>query len=334
MKRINAIGYYGWLNFGDELFRESIQLNKKLLWGEDVVVRSFIFPIKSARQNEGLVGRSVRALEDLLGGLWGEVIAYCGGSIFEDLGGTQRLREKIFRRSRVFEAIGVSLGPWESDLAKERVLEHITSMRRVVVRDSASMVRGGDTLRLGADLAALYPMPELSIADRRGVTICVSNDSGVSAEQLADFLHPLLAIATEPITLLALNVRPVIGDVELSEAVSNLLADKGINAEVVLFTSVQQTIQIISQSCTVWSQRLHGVITAYLCGVPILALGHHSKIIDFADDISLDQSAVSELTVVSEELIIAARTSLEGEPNWGVSTTDYIQRARSAFESI
>ena len=321
-RRVHAVGFYGWDNFGDELFRAAIQRNRELLWGEGVRVRSFVAP-RWLHQDLGPVGQVTRIAEALLGALWADTVALCGGSVLEDIRGTQRIRGQLQRRGQSIEALGVSLGPWASPDARERVRAYVSSMRRVVVRDRASQVRFDGSVAVGGDLAALYPMPVIPVQERDYLTICVSRDSHASIEDVAALLSTLLADVSLPVKLLALNVRKSRGDVEWSHELRERLREVHGEIEVVAFETIDQTIDVIARSRAVWSQRLHGVIVAYLCDVPVLALSHHQKITDFARDIGLPQRFLRDSLSADGGTREAASDTLLGGTAWGVAPEAY-----------
>lgn len=333
MERINAVGYYGWGNFGDELFRAAIEQNKDLIWGPDTKIRSFVTPLRFLHQNIGPLGTLTRFTSLMIGALWADKIALCGGSLLQDVGGNQRIRRALIKNRRPFEAIGVSLGPWSNEAARLRVQDYVSQMDRVVVRDSASLFRIGTEVTEGGDLAALYQMPTVPRNEREHLTICVSNDSNTSVEDLEQFFSALLEGVEIPVKLLALNVRPKRGDVEISHELARRLRPQHPNIEVLQFQTLDQTIDIIAKSRAVWSQRLHGLIVSYLCEVPILALSHHQKIIDFAEDIHLDNSYVRKDLLVSDSMITAAEKSLAPTEvsSWSLTASEYRQKTRDAF---
>ncbi|MFJ4044409.1 polysaccharide pyruvyl transferase family protein [Microbacterium sp. NPDC089987] len=333
MKRVHAVGYYGWDNFGDELFRATVELNRELLWGPGARVRSFVTPLPWLHQNLGIIGRGTRLLETTAGMLWSNTTALCGGSVLEDVRGVERVRAAVRFGRKSIEAIGVSLGPWASLAASDRVRAYIDSMDRVVVRDQASATRLGQHsgITVGGDLAALYPMPSIPEKTRTHLTICVSNDSHSSVDDLTKLLAPLLETVDVPTRILALNVRRTHGDVELAGAIKSRLRRLGINVEVARFESVEQTIEMIAQSRAVWSQRLHGLIVAYLCGVPIIALSHHQKITDFAEDIGLPSRFFRRTLEPDSDLTRAAVESLTVPQEWRVPPAEYVESARRAL---
>lgn len=331
--RVNAVGYYGWDNFGDELFRRAVHHSRAIIWGSDVTVRSFVLPFRPVHQNLGVLGRAARVASTVLGAIWADRVALCGGSVLEDVRGTQKVRDTLARRGQMVEALGVSLGPWSSETARERVREYAATMARIVVRDQASQDRYAGAVTVGGDLAALYPMPVIPAAEREHLTLCVSNDSGATATELADFFARMLPSVTIPVKILALNTRKGKGDLELSYAVQRRLSEVHHGVEVVKFTSVDQTIDVLAHSRAVWSQRLHGIIVAYLCDVPFLALSHHQKLSDFAQHIGLPDRFVTQVLVPSDSTRAAAEETLNSGPAWAISPGDYRARTRAAFSA-
>ncbi len=332
MRRVHAVGYYGWDNFGDELFRAAIDRNRELLWGKGARVRSFVAP-RVLHQNLGPVGRATRIVEALLGAVWADTVALCGGSVLEDVRGTQRMRRRLQKRGQTVEALGVSLGPWRSPDARERVRTYIAGMRRVVVRDSASQERFPGPVVVGGDLAALYPMPIVPREERGYLTICVSRDSRASIQDVAALLSALLTNVSLPVKLLALNVRKSHGDLEWSHELRERLSEVHGDIEVHGFETIDQTIDVIARSRAVWSQRLHGVIVAYLCDVPLLALSHHQKITDFGRDVGLPQRFLHHTLTADEATREAASETLLGRTEWGVAPAAYRAATIDALRS-
>lgn len=334
MKRVHAVGFYGWGNFGDELFRAAIDLNKEQIWGEGVIVKNFVTPVDFLHQNVGPIGSTTRILELAIGSIWADTIALCGGSLLEDVRGTERLRRSLARHGKSVVGLGVSLGPWSSSHARQRVKEYVETMDTVVVRDRASMDRIGGQVVLGGDLAALYPMPITREDSRDYLTICVSRDSGSTVEELFHILSRLLPLVRMPVKLLALNVRPAHGDVELTRELRDRLSEHHPDVQSLEFESIDQTVEIISKSRSVWSQRLHGLIVAYLCKVPVLALSHHQKIADFAEHIGLSPRFVRHDLEVDDDLLSAAAESINNPTQWSLSPDTYRRLTAAAITNF
>lgn len=323
MKRVNVVGYYGWDNFGDDLFRVAVKRNRELIWGPGARVRSFVTPIRALHQNLGVVGQATRLAETLVGALWADTIALCGGSVLEDVQGNQRVRDRLLRGRRAVEALGVSLGPWKSESAMARVRGYVLQMERVVVREQASKDRIGESVAVGGDLAALYAMPTIPPDERDYLTVCISRDSGATVDELVTVLGALLPRVDIKVKFLSLNVRRGHGDIEFTRSIYSRVRHLHPEIELVKYESLDQTIDVIAHSRAVWSQRLHGIIVAYLCEVPFIALSHHQKITDFARHIGLAPRFLRESLIVDDELRAVAEDSITSSAPWTMSPTQY-----------
>ncbi|WP_336660483.1 polysaccharide pyruvyl transferase family protein [Leucobacter sp. USHLN153] len=330
--RVNAVGYYGWGNFGDELFRAVVTSHAERFWGEGAIVRTFVFPSIALRTSAGIVGRAVRAGEAIIGGLWADRVAFCGGSVLSAVSGTAALRLRWFGKRDALEAWGVSVGPFRDGDAAHEVAALLGSMRSVVVRDAKSVERSPVPVHLAGDLAALHPMPRIEESQRAGLTICPSVDAGESPNEVASAIRTLLPERhAGSITLLALNSRRNGGDVRFCEEVRRALAASGIVSRVEHFTTIEQVLRRIAHSRAVWSQRLHGLIAAYLCDVPVFVMTHHAKLDDFSADIGLRDEFVLAGVEPRAHHVSAARETLRGFRGWTVDPELYARQTKERY---
>jgi len=364
--RIQLLGYFGWGNFGDDLFRETCEAQTAALWPGGTV-RAF----ESARANfseSRFLAPARRLGTALAGALWSDTFAYCGGSVFSRLAGTSALRTRCFS-GHAFEALGVSVGPFASSRDHREVVAALREFDRVVVRDQESYDRLVGECVLGGDLASLSsrfdPVPSVTApASEQRLTICPSAAAGGSASRIvADLRTSLtdsetaLGLSSDlEITVLALNAHPRLGDGGLAAEIAAGLRDHGWNAGVVDYGRVGMTgvIEVLRGSGLVWSQRLHGAIASYLLGVPVAVIDHHEKCGAFARDIGLapqflardfaglaptagvldgrGRSSLSLGSQLSEHVVDDVECS---EPGTGLPWTrpaaDYRERARRAY---
>lgn len=330
-KRINIVGYYGWGNFGDELFRKTVTLHAETFWGKGSIARTYLLPSSRIRQSSSPIGSAIRLCEAVIGTLLSSKTVFCGGSVFSRLTRTQRLRFQVSSRRRSFEALGVSLGPWESEKDRRECVERLLAFDRVLLRDQASNSRAGTSFQVACDLAALYPMEAPTQVGPRKLTFCPSRDAGLSGEEISALLLQHRELLGSEIVLLALNSSEEHGDIPLCLEIQTILAGQNIICDIVKFENVDQTIEILANSLAVWSQRLHGLIVAYLCSVPVYAFSHHKKITDFCTEIGLPRSGVLESGTVSDANILHARSTLIGDQNWTVEPATYIAHARQLY---
>lgn len=172
-RRVQLLGYFGWGNFGDDLFRETCQDRAGILWPGSA---ARVFESPEANFSDRAFLSPLRRLgSTLVGAVWSDTFAYCGGSVFSQMAGTSALRTRLFRDHR-FEALGVSVGPFTSEDEERDVIAALHTFDRVVVRDQESVDRLDGTCVLGGDLASLSRRFELQ-PRRTGVHSNASADT-------------------------------------------------------------------------------------------------------------------------------------------------------------
>lgn len=337
-KRIQLLGYYGMGNFGDDLFVDTLLKQARRFWPNG---RATTFaPMRSSvYASIGATGKALRLVAMTAGALWADTFVYGGGSVFQNISGIPAVRHR-FMGAKKFQALGVSIGPFQTDDDARRVSQALSHFDRVVVRDVASVHHYRRLLpdrpvpAMGGDLAGLSDLLSSS-RTQPVITVCPSAAANVPRETLADQIYDAYRAtnadgAPASLQLLALSSHPTRGDEALCTALSVTLARRGIPTRVQFYRELglERTCDLLASSVAVWSQRLHGAIAAYLCGVPFLIVGHHSKCKDFAEDIGLpDVCLVAPDSSWSE----AARLTVIAPPAPRMSPDDYRRRARDVY---
>ncbi|MBE4694404.1 polysaccharide pyruvyl transferase family protein [Brevibacterium casei] len=335
--RVQLLGYFGWGNFGDDLFRETCVDRASLMWPDS---RVRVFEGRRANLSEPSPASRVRRLRTAVhGAVWSDAFAYCGGSVFSDLSGTAALRSRFFPRHS-FEALGVSVGPFSSPVDGRDVVRALRGFDRVVVRDEESLQRLDGRAEFGGDLAAL----NRRFAPGRGrtgrtqegrITICPSRAANVPAADLAEDVATALGAHDGEITVLALNSHPRLGDLDAANAVAARLHAKGAQVRVLDYgdIGIEGVIAVLRSSALVWTQRLHGAIAAYLLGVPFAIVDHHEKCGAFARDIGLsDGFLVSGFAELSPTLAVADHGPEQGRAAvWSRTPAEYRERALRTY---
>ncbi len=334
--RVQLLGYFGWENFGDDLFREVCGENAGVLW-PGARVRAF----EGAHQNFAHPRPDAalrRVLTAARGAVWANTFVYAGGSVFSELAGTAALRSRVPHRA--FEALGVSVGPFANTTAHHSVVTELKKFDRVVVRDQESFDRMGGHCALGGDLAALSSRLVPTETPRSGLVICPSRAAGVSGDTLSEALSRALGSTKPQITLLALNAHPRLGDHALAASISARLRRDGHSVRLVDYgvVGIGGVVDVLSRASLVWSQRLHGAIVAYLLNTPVAIVDHHEKCGAFARDIDLDPlflaSEFSELGDTLRTVSLDAEHSAPSHLPWGRSSDAYRTRARTAYTGV
>lgn len=321
-------GYYGMKNFGDDLFAYVAVNAAKDFWTrEKIVVVSPPLHGLSANytltpgfysdsyNKHSVLGKAVRFVNTIKSAAFNDRYVYCGGSLFSNgATGSRRYVDRI--AGTHLSAVGVSIGPFSSSLAERQVKDSLRKIEFLAVRDRRSYEVAKSfsldgKVTLAADLAGLIhrymPVDVRKITEpvaknepfdgfRIGFSPCNYNGSA-SSEQL-DFCRKFVAAVAKihamrkiEVVVICVNGHHIVGDAALSEMAVKMLSNEGIPVRLVKHESagVLGTLHEISSLNCYVSARLHGAITAYMCGVPIVIHQHHLKMVDFADDIGLSE---------------------------------------------
>ncbi len=303
-RRVHAVGAYGMGNFGDDLFTATVRQQSGKLW-PGATVRTFAPTAVGVYARSTPLGRALRVLLATVGFLWADTVAMCGGSILQDVTGVDRLRQRLLRFRR-FEALGVSVGPFDSPEAVRRVTLSLSQLSWLVVRDTRSaevfgnLVPNAPAPRVGGDLVALNESIRVHPTVAGLITVCPSAAAVSDPAELATRIQSALVAAQDAratpniVRLLALASTPASNDVPLCHDLSRRLSAAGWTVEVQTYgeMGLEGTLKSIAESSMVWSQRLHGAIVAYLTEVPFLLEGHHQKCLDFGQDVGMHPSTL------------------------------------------
>jgi polysaccharide pyruvyl transferase WcaK-like protein len=361
LPRALVVGYYGMSNYGDDLFGTVFRdEGERILPGYRVEVASAPrsagrgMPARLAASDSGL-GSMLRLTRGIAALARHRMIVLGGGSVLETLSGVRRVQHRLARFTGTrFRAIGVSIGPFAVARDRDEVVAFLSSMDRIVVRDSRSREvaeRAGLAGRtvIGGDLAALHTaratpaeqhIPAPGRTPRR-VGLALGGAAGVpaaTADALVDGLADAIEATHDParadqVALLVLNTHPVHGDDLVSARAAERLSSRGLDVTVSRHTSADVDViwSAIAGLDALVAVRLHAAITAYLTSVPFLIAGSHPKVTDFADDVGQDP----RLRVAPDDDVSAARAAVTsllsrlGIPR--VPAADYIARAEHAY---
>lgn len=354
MTKVAVAGYFGWGNFGDQLFFDTVNRRRDALWPESTTVASLTSKHLAFHARAGALGSILRALHALKMSHSADVLAYCGGSVFGDVSGIDALRRRI-RPDRV-EALGVSLGPFASSHDRAAVLEYIAGFDRLVIRDrswrllemrpsiSARLETGltatlpsGTIVEYGGDLAALSPLiNQVPAYSRDGLVVCPSAASGGNVDDLArQVLQATRELRTrgssERVRIIGLNGHPKMGDASLVRKLESALRQQGIKCETEMFPDLGLggTIAALSSAELVLSQRLHGAIVAYLSGGPFIMIDHHPKCRAFVEDVTGSDSVC--LPLAAAEITDALDAALNALGPDAMDPVHYISRAHRVY---
>jgi polysaccharide pyruvyl transferase WcaK-like protein len=316
--KISLNGYYGFANYGDDLFNLAATLGAQRWWPDhsiDVlgppvvgVAAHFCVPRWLPARlytSPGLAGKLIRLGFFVKAMLWSDVILHAGGSTFTS-GRTLRKRIERFAVEHglcKFAAMGISVGPFDDDDGEadtERLLRRFVFL---AVRDkfSLTLVEGWKMPHppvLGRDLAGVLPLllpASPPGADKvLGVSMCHveryrAGDTGLEARRNAALFEGIAEFAQRTgtkVRVFCLSCHPVSGDETISSELERHLQARGVAVEIVsTHDNMLGCWHGLAACQAVLSIRLHGAITAYLCGVPFALVEYQRKCTDFVTDI-------------------------------------------------
>ncbi|MFI8777962.1 polysaccharide pyruvyl transferase family protein [Brachybacterium paraconglomeratum] len=348
MTRIAVVGYFGWGNFGDQLFLDTVLRCRAELWPDVTEVMCLTTKNLGRHAVSGPLGAVERVLHTLRIARRADLLVHCGGSVFGDLSGVGVLRRRL-PPSRV-QALGVSIGPFPDATAQRNVVEHLRTFERVVVRDDSWSFLEGERsgteaatsspsggAEQGGDLAALSPLIAPVPSDRRaGLVVCPSSAAGADVGRLAhQVLQAQRALqqrgAPSSVHLLALNGHPRSGDEKLLRELAGALRDQHVECGTSSFLDLglERTVELLTSASLVMSQRLHGAIVAYLSGGRFLMLDHHPKCRAFVQHVSGSTALCAP--VGAEDISTALSAALDPGQSLDREPQDYIGRARRTY---
>ena len=314
MKNVIFTGYYGMKNYGDDLFGVVSAYGARTWWPqfsptilgpriagqtERFSVPTFISADRYA--SDGKAGKLIRTLCSTKELLAGGKFIFSGGSLFSS--NRSRIMDMAERISRFngkkFSAIGVSIGPFDSRESEAAVVSFLRRFEYVSVRDQASYellqsYQLDAHIAVGRDLAGLAPAlagpVEKTVSETKVIGYAPCNIGGKpeTTRHIDDlFIATVSRQQRVRVRIFSLNSHPIHGDNQRSEYVSERLKAAGIAVELIDYAErgVIGTWRDIAACDAVVSVRLHGAITAYLCGVPFILFEYHKKCSDFLDDI-------------------------------------------------
>ena len=371
--KITFNGYYGFASYGDELFNLAAALGARRWWSDHQasilgppvagVEGKFRVPgwfPPSLYTSPGLGGKLSR-LGFFAGAMLGsDLIVYAGGSTLTS-GRTIRKKIERFAAERgitKFAAIGVSVGPF-SDAGDEADAARL--LRKFIhfsVRDRRSaelLEKMGVPVKpmLGRDLAGVLPLllPENAqpaakgtVRPVLGVSVChferhFGGDTSLEERRNAALAEGVARFAKREgvlVRIFCLNTNPLSGDDALSGEMQRSLQRAGVAVEMV---SAQDNLlgcwHGLGACDAVLSVRLHGAITAYLCGVPFSLVEYHRKCADLVEDIGQPEALRIRPDCTDPLAVeqIVARLFRESELP-ALSRDDYAREAARNFTQV
>jgi polysaccharide pyruvyl transferase WcaK-like protein len=323
MKKIAFSGYYGMANYGDDLFCVASVLGAERYWPgcrsrlvcpriEDFDAQ-YSYPDRLPSQwfqYHNPVGQMVRACTLISSALSVDHLVFAGGSIFNT--GRLRIRNLVYWARKVglkYSAIGVSVGPFNTGEDEEIVREQLKSFEYISLRDQASYERvcsyGLDVeVVQSADLAGVLPgfletEKHEKASDASVVTVGFSpcrfaNSSGLDkafSDMFVEAIGGLARRTSVKVHIVCLNEHYKGGDLWLCSYVRDQLQQIGVASTTISLyrkLGILATWRLISSFDAYIGVRLHGAVSAYLCGVPFFLFEYQEKCAQFLDSVGKD----------------------------------------------
>ncbi len=321
--RITLNGYYGFANYGDELFNLTTVLAAQRWWGGhhvDIlgppvpgIAAEYRVPAwfpTALYTGPGAVGKAIRLAFCADAMLRRDLLLYAGGSTLSYGSILKKIQRIAAERNCIkFAGIGVSIGPFADAADEAEAARFLRKFTCISVRDRRSM----DHLRkmdipvkalLARDLVGALPLllPEGETMQSAGAgsarkPLGISlrdyewpdaGDTAAAARKEALFKGVERFVKRErvPVRIFCLNTHPRSGDQAMSSQLAERLTRQGAEVEVISAKDNLLGCWHGLASCSaVFTVRLHGAITAYLCGVPLVQIEYHDKCTDLMDDI-------------------------------------------------
>lgn len=360
--KVAFTGYYGFDNYGDDLFAAVCWLAAQRYWPK--IQASIIAPPgphlrgvntkvprilpKEYYNRTGALGLACRLSSMARAVIYSDMIIFGGGSVFStgSLTTIRRLQELASRHQFVrFAAIGVSYGPFLSKDDEKRCQEFLRHFEYVSVRDQASY----EALKsinlsfepvLARDLAGMLP----ALLEKRpiissqklilGVAPC--NNSGGNGWQRDVLFEAVVNFAKRTgatVRSFILNGHPVFGDEALAVDLAERLVKNDISVEIVRLNDGALNVwERIAECSLMLSVRLHGAISAYLCRIPFVLVEYHEKCAEFVKDVGQrDQLRLQYGHSGYEEVLNSLDTLYRGSSSWNVPPERYAEEALLNF---
>jgi|GEM_PF-4969278 len=318
MKKMRPLvsAWVGQGNFGDELLSYGLRLEIKRsaevdffsyyesggysLYSDGVSDNARLLNIGRPNRLLGLARRYFQSLSGY------DTFFFGGGSIFHT-SNSILWKHQLLRKARKENpslnsaAVGISLGPFPDVHAERQALAFLQELDLIHCRDSASMafaqqLAGKVRLVQGRDLAfsvkALCPQLFISrkLKGRVGLSFILDPKLG-AAEKERRFLKmqalvDFLTFSGNEVVLVGLYTGAKYSDDRLHDRLFSSAKNKSLIRILHYKGDVPEIISCISSCSFYISMRLHGLITAFLSGVPFFALSSHSKVVEFCGSVA------------------------------------------------
>lgn len=363
-KKILFTGYYGFDNFGDDLFSLAcVQGLQDSEFTDDFAILAppikgisarFIVPerLRSTYTGQGLVGKLLRLTFMIYGCLRYDEVVLSGGSVVASKSSHRMRRvQSWLARLKICQlsAIGISVGPFDSEQDRDDARAFLNLLRHVSVRDDASYhnckaLGITSNLHLHGDLAGCLHLERIDRPEQAqrvlGVSICryeslIGGDIEPEQQRLRAIFSGVSDFASEhdyAVSVLVLNSNESVGDIGASKALAENLTQCGIPTRLVDYDCPIASLDEIANCSLFLSIRLHGGIAAYLLQIPFVLVEYHEKCTHFLDDIAMvDEQRISGGRITSSDVLNGLNYAMQNRSRGLFSASEYARRSRQMF---
>ncbi len=319
--KIVVTGYYGFSNYGDELFIIASKILADKYWNShellfisppiDNINAKYIVPEWFSKKLYGsfnFFGKISRLVFLLIGLIRSDVILNAGGSTISSNSSLfkfrlQKLMKFLFRKK--IYAVGLSLGPFNSAEDEKLARVILDDFTCISLRDEKSsdfalkiglknFVKSVDLVGVIADQYKFHKF------EKQENIISISlMDIDSKILDIYEIMEKTLFFAKKKnmiVEILVLNTHPINGDTDISNIFMTLLRNHEVKYRVVLFDNNSLELwEHIAKSSLLISCRLHGAICAYLSNVPFYLYEYHEKCSEFLKEIEYTNNSLETI---------------------------------------
>ncbi|PWC13670.1 hypothetical protein B4923_06900 [Brenneria roseae subsp. americana] len=313
--KILFTGYYGFNNFGDDLFplaslealKNETEIDIAILSPKiDGIDANFLVPdfVSKIYRGNSFLSKLSRMFFMLFYSFLYDKIVLAGGSVISsNTSNNMRMLQYILARIGVCKlyAIGVSVGPFSSKKDEAFSRKFINSLSYLSVRDNASVdeckrIKCTHIPDNNFDIAGvLYPYFKRnnlysSNTQKLGVSLCfyeryAGGDKRIEDKRSSALIDGIINFCSKnrsiEVIVFVLNTNDDLGDYYISKNIFDLLTENGINVSLWQHANPLQSIEKIKECDFFITTRLHGGIAAYLSGINFCLVEYHRKCTDF-----------------------------------------------------
>lgn len=319
-RKVLFTGYYGYCNTGDDCFCVVAGWGAKKYWATDKIrfVSNSLPPMPVEADSSCIINQRLFGGQRLLEKLYWEattpVMVYAGGSTFyRKAGGLRKLIKGVqYVRHTQLGAIGVSLGPFQSEQDRRDVQEYLKRFSFLALRDKRSYDEACsmklpyepvEAFDLAALLPDIYGSARNQVVSKRsipvlGIALCNvkvrSGENSLQENERENRIFEVLMNISKTLKVkfrfFVFNGNCLSGDYGITEKFVHSLKELS-DVEIFPYSHDPESVwHGIGQCDAFFSVRLHGGIMACFAGVPFMMAEYHQKCTDFLDDIGYPQN--------------------------------------------